>query len=72
MTDLAKIHDDCLEYENELSGSIEELTELRCKFYENKNPIDIQYIMPVLNCIIHEAKEYKDFILTKIPDILMD
>lgn len=42
MTDLARLHDDCLEYENEILSSAEELSELRGKFYEKKRPIDVE------------------------------
>ena len=56
---LAKIHDEALEYELEILNSAEELTELRVKMCKHKDPKRLMYILPVLNCLMDEVSEYK-------------
>lgn len=69
MVDFARIHDGCLDFENEIIESAEELTELRIKIYKSGKPENIQFIMPVLNCIMQEVQECKDYIMRKLKEV---
>lgn len=62
MSDLANLHDNALIFENEIEQSIDEIRELRLKMLSNKKPEVIKRIIPVLNCIINEAEEYKTWL----------
>ena len=64
VADIAKLHDDCLQYELEILDGTEELGELRNKFTKQGSlNDDIKFILPVLNAIISDAESYKDFIM---------
>ena len=62
-TEMAALHDDCLQYEMEVLGSVEELGKLRNRFSRQGNlQKNIRFILPVLNAIIADAEAYKEFI----------
>lgn len=54
--DKVKIHDNCLEYENEIWNSVEQLGDQRIKNYETGRQEDISLIIPILNEIIDRAE----------------
>lgn len=59
----SKLYDECLELECEIMDGAEEIGELRNKFYRQRNlEENIKFILPVLNTIIKDAENYKDFI----------
>lgn len=60
--DKVKIHDNCLEYENEIWNSVEQLGDQRIKNYETGRQEDISLIIPILNEIIDRAERYKEYI----------
>lgn len=62
MKDLAKLHDDALEYEIALLKYAEMLSEHRIKICTEKDREELLLVIPVLNGIISEAKEYRGWI----------
>ncbi len=60
--DKVKIHDNCLEYENEIWNSVEQLGDQRIKNYEAGRQEDISLIIPILNEIIDRAERYREYI----------
>ena len=62
MVDIYKLHDEALEYENDICDSAEEISRLRIKMCNEKDPKRLMFIMSVLNCLISEAQEYKEWI----------
>ena len=60
--DKVKIHDNCLEYEDEIWNSVEQLGDQRIKNYETGRQEDISLIIPILNEIIDRAERYKEYI----------
>lgn len=62
MGELAKLHDDALEYEHSILGYTEQISDLRVKMYEERDKERLAYIIPVLNGLIDEAEKYKEWI----------
>ena len=62
MKDLAKLHEDALEYEIALLEYAEMLSEHRIKICTEKDQEELLFVIPVLNGIISEAKEYRYWI----------
>lgn len=58
----ARIHDKCLEYESSIWDSVESLGDQRVKNYESGDRSDIELITPILNEIIENCEEYKEYI----------
>lgn len=51
-----------------IQQAAEELSELRIKMCNEKDPERLMFIMPVLNCLIGEAQEYKEWIKEKLKE----
>lgn len=62
VTEKAIIHDKCLEYESGIWGSVESLGDQRIKNYETGDSSDVELITPILNEIIENCEEYKEYI----------
>lgn len=58
----AMIHDQCLEYESGIWESVESIGDQRVKNYETGDSSDIELITPILNEIIENCEEYKEYI----------
>lgn len=56
------INDRCLEYESGIWDSVESLGDQRVKNYETGDSSDIELITPILNEIIENCEEYKEYI----------
>lgn len=65
MKDLVKIHDMCLEYENDLALDIDMLADKRVEAYESRNEDVFKEILPVLNAITEDVEKYKEYILSE-------
>ena len=57
-----KIHDECLEYENNIWDYVEQLGDQRAKNYETGKIEDLDLIIPILNSIVDETESYKEYI----------
>lgn len=57
-----RIHDDCLEYESNIWGYVEQLGDQRVKNYEAGRIEDLDLIIPILNSISDEVERYKEYI----------
>ena len=58
----ARIHDDCLEHENNIWDYVEMLGDQRVKNYETGEIEDLNLIIPILNGISDEVERYKEYI----------
>ena len=58
----ARIHDDCLEHENNIWDYVEMLGDQRVKNYETGEIEDLNLIIPILNGISDEVERYREFI----------
>lgn len=58
----AKIHDECLEHENDIWDYVEMLGDQRVKNYETGEIEDLNLIIPILNGISDEVERYREFI----------
>lgn len=58
----AKIHDECLEHENDIWDYVEMLGDQRVKNYETGKIEDLNLIIPILNGISDEVERYREFI----------
>ena len=56
----AKIHDICLERENDIWDYVEMLGDQRVKNYETGEIEDLNLIIPILNGISDEVERYKE------------
>ena len=57
-----RIHDDCLEHENNIWDYVEMLGDQRVKNYESGEIEDLNLIIPILNSISDEVERYREFI----------
>lgn len=58
----AKIHDECLQHENDIWDYVEMLGDQRVKNYETGEIEDLNLIIPILNGISYEVERYKEYI----------
>ena len=56
------IHDACLEHENDIWESVEQLSDQRVKNYESGKIEDLDLIIPILNSISDEVERYREYI----------
>ena len=60
MSDLAKLHDTALEYEND--GSIDTIRNYRIKMIDKKDAEILKSIIPVLDILTCEIEQYKEWL----------
>lgn len=65
MKDLVKIHDMCLERENDLALDIDMLADKRVEAYESRDKDIFKEILPVLNAITEDVERYREYILSE-------
>ena len=58
----ARIHDECLQHENDIWDYVEMLGDQRIKNYETGEIEDLNLIIPILNGISVEVERYKEYI----------
>lgn len=56
------IHDKCLDYENNILESVEQLENQRNKNYKTGKIKDLDLIIPILDDISYEVERYKNYI----------
>lgn len=59
---IVQVHDWCLEYELEILGAVNSLTERRIAATKNNSIGDFKNIVPLLNVIIENAEIYKAYL----------
>lgn len=62
MNDLAKLHDDMLDYETDIASDTELLTVKRTLMYKHQDAEILKEVIPVLNTIIQDAQRYREWI----------
>ena len=62
----ARIHDECLQHENDIWDHVEQLGDQRSKNYETGKIEDLNLIIPILNSILDEVERYKEYIQERI------
>jgi len=62
VNDLAKLHDDALDFEIEIAAGAELISKIRLKMSAEKDPARLREVIPALNAIINEADRYKEWI----------
>lgn len=68
MEDLAKIHDMCLEHELDIDLSVDMLEDKRLFAYKSRDKESFREILPVLNAIEHDVKQYQEYIVSVFKD----
>ena len=62
MSDLVKLHDMALEYENDIEGSVDTIRNYRLKMIDKRNAAILKSVIPVLDILIYEAGQYKEWL----------
>ena len=62
MKELAKLHDEMLEHEQNILSDVEMLSDLRVKMYDTKDKEVLKEIRPVLNAILYDTEKYIDWL----------
>lgn len=62
MSNLVELHDMALEYENDIVQSIDTVSEYRIKMLTKRNAEILKSILPVLDTLIYEAQQYKEWL----------
>ena len=68
---IARIHDDCLEYEHYIVSAAEELEEKRIKAYKSRDMEDFRLMIPILNGIAADVEAYREYLLELMEDIIL-
>lgn len=66
MSNLSKLHDEALDYENAITIDTELLSDLRVKMYDEQDKSVLREVVPVLNAILSDAEKYKDWIMEQL------
>lgn len=61
--DVAQLHDDALNYEQNIEIDVEMLSEARVRMWRENDVEILKQVVPALNTIIHDAERYKEWIL---------
>ncbi len=62
MKDLSELHDTALEHELGVIVAIDRVTQYRIRIYDEKDARLLKEIIPLLENVIYEAKQYKDWL----------
>lgn len=65
MKNLAKMHDDMLDYEADIVNNTELLTIKRALMYKHQDAEILKEVIPVLNDIIQDVQRYREWIQTQ-------
>lgn len=66
--EFAKLHDEMLDYENDILSDVEMLSELRNKIYDNKCKEDLKLVRPILNSILYDTERYIGWLEGKVEE----
>lgn len=61
--DVAQLHDNALDYEQNIEIDVGMLSETRLKMYQEQDADILRLIIPALNTIIHDAERYREWVL---------
>lgn len=62
MSDLVKLHDMALDYENDIDASVDTIRNYRIKMIDKKNAEILKSIIPVLDILSYEIEQYKEWL----------
>lgn len=62
MSDLAKLHDTALEYENDIDASVDTIRNYRIKMIDKRDVTILKSVIPVLDILTCEIKQYKEWL----------
>jgi len=61
--DLAKLHDDALDYENDIEMDVEMLCEVRMRMYSKRDCRILEEILPALNALVRDIDAYRTWVM---------
>lgn len=59
---VAKLHDAALEYDINIQSTTDTIVEYRLKMFEKKDKKVLKSIIPLLDTLIYEANQYKEWL----------
>lgn len=62
MSDLVKLHDMALDYENDIDASVDTIRNYRIKMIDKRNVEILKSIIPVLDILSYEIEQYKEWL----------
>lgn len=62
MSDLVKMHDLALDYENDIDASVDTIRNYRIKMIDKRNAEILKSIIPVLDILSYEIEQYKEWL----------
>lgn len=62
MSDLVKLHDMALDYENDIDASVDTIRNYRIKMIDKRNAEILKSIIPVLDILSYEIEQYKEWL----------
>ncbi len=60
--ELSKLYDTALEYDTDIQTTADTIVEYRTKMFDNKDSRILKSIIPLLDTLIYEANQYKEWI----------
>lgn len=69
--DLAKLHDDALDYENDIEMDVEMLREVRMRMYSKRDCGILEEILPALNVLVRDIDAYRTWVMEQWDDIAL-
>ncbi|MGL6199880.1 MAG: hypothetical protein ACRC3H_13210 [Lachnospiraceae bacterium] len=66
VNDLAKLHDDALDFEGEIFSDADLINEIRLKMWTERDPERLREVIPALNAMIEDAERYKEWLKTAL------
>lgn len=62
MSNLVRLHDMALDFEIDIEQSFDAITDYRIKMIDKRDPQILKSIIPVLDTLIYEAQQYKEWL----------
>lgn len=62
MSDLAKLHDMALDYENDIDASVDTIRDYRIKMIDKRDAAILKNIISVLDILSYEIEQYKEWL----------
>lgn len=60
--DLALLHDMALDYESDITTTLDTISEYRVKMWNKKDEKILKSIIPLLDTLIYESEQYKEWL----------
>lgn len=64
--ELARLFDLALDYENDIMTTVETIVEYKQKMWDKKDERILKNIIPLLDTLIYEAKQYKEWLENEV------